>query len=314
MAGKEVNAMNEINKLKKGLYEQCVSWSWHIKSVGSKKEVWDLRNWKLLTSLAVFSLALKISREGFSCLDIGIVDLLNKVSDPMSNADEEVLNEFYSNDIISDLWQKYIGSDFVLPAYNVYLYIDDKHEDPNWREDIAREYYNWVYANSNPMSVFNMLWVECLYDNKPILFRKWFFAMDYSVLNLEADLRSCRNVRGISAQDTNIEQAVDGARNEFMKLLCEYNGYILSFLIRDDDVEFAEEVAITESELIRAARKGSAGAVTHVSMEEAEYRDLAIDYLKGVDYISEDEIDGIVDSTFINYSPKEAYDVIQKTY
>lgn len=312
--------MNEIEELKKGLYEQCISWSWHVKSVGSKKEVWDLRNWKLLTSLAVFSLALKISREDFSCLDIGIVDLLNKVSDPMSNADEEVFNEFYSNDVISDLWQKYIGSDFVLPAYNVYLYIDDKHEDPNWREDIAREYYNWVYAKSNTMSVFNMLWVECLYDNKPTLFRKGFFTMAYSVLSLEADLRSCRNVRGISAQDANIEQAVDGARNEFMKLLYEYNGYILSFLIRDDDddddddVEFAEEVAIAESELMRAARKGSAESVTPVSMEEAEYRDLAINYLKGVDYISEDEIDGIVDSTFINYSPKEAYDVIQKTY
>lgn len=307
--------MNEIEELKKGLYEQCVSWSWHIKNVGSKKEVWDLHNWKLLTSLAVFSLALKISREDFSCLDIEVVDLLNKISDPMSHADEEVINEFYSNDIISDLWQKYIGSDFVLPAYNVYLYIDDKHEDPNWREDIAREYYNWVYANPSPMSAFNLLWVECLYDNKPILFRKGFFSTAYSVLNLESDLRACRSVRGVSAQDANIEQAVEDARSKFMELLDKYDGYILSFLVHDyDDVEFAEEVAITESELMRAARKGSAESATSVSMEEAEYRELAINYLKGVDYISEDEIDGIVDSAFINYSPKEAYDVIQKTY
>lgn len=307
--------MNEIEELKKGLYEQCVSWSRHVKSVGSKKEVWDLRNWKLLTSLAAFSLALKISREDFSHLDIDVVNILNKLSDPASNADEEVINEFYSNDTISSLWQKYIGSDFGLPTYNVYLYIDDKHEDPNWREDVTREYYNWVYANPNPMSIFNLLWIECIYDNKAILFRKGFFATAYSVLNLEADLRSCRNVRGISVQDSNIEQAVEDVRNKFTELLNEYDGYILSFLVHDDyDVEFAEEVAIAESELMRAARKGSAESVTPVSMEEAEYKELAIDYLKGVDYISEDEIDGIVDSTFINYSPKEAYEVIQKTY
>lgn len=307
--------MNEIEELKKGLYEQCVSWSQHVKSVGSKKEVWDLRNWKLLTSLAAFSLALKISREDFSHLDIDVVNILNKLSDPASNADEEVINEFYSNDTISSLWQKYIGSDFGLPTYNVYLYIDDKHEDPNWREDVTREYYNWVYANPNPMSIFNLLWIECLYDNKAILFRKGFFATAYSVLNLEADLRSCRNVRGVSVQDSNIEQAVEDVRNKFTELLNEYDGYILSFLVHDDyDVEFAEEVAIAESELMRAARKGSAESVTPVSMEEAEYKELAIDYLKGVDYISEDEIDGIVDSTFINYSPKEAYEVIQKTY
>ena len=307
--------MNEIEELKKGLYDQCVSWSRHVKSVCSKKEVWDLRNWKLLTSLAVFSLALKISREDFSHLDIDVVNILNKLSDPASNADEEVINEFYSNDTISSLWQKYIGSDFGLPTYNVYLYIDDKHEDPNWREDITREYYNWVYANPNPMSIFNLFWIECLYDNKAILFRKGFFATAYSVLNLEADLRSCRNVRGVSAQDANIEQAIEDTRNKFTKLLDKYDGYILSFLIHDDnDVEFADEVAIAESELMRAARKGSADSVSHISMEEAEYKELAIDYLKGVDYISEDEIDGIVDSTFINYSPKEAYEVIQKTY
>lgn len=307
--------MNEIEELKKGLYEQCVSWSRYVKSVGSKKEVWDLRNWKLLTSLAAFSLALKISREDFSHLDIDVVNILNKLSDPASNADEEVINEFYSNDTISSLWQKYIGSDFGLPTYNVYLYIDDKHEDPNWREDVTREYYNWVYSNSNPMSIFNLLWIECLYDNKAILFRKGFFATAYSVLNLEADLRSCRNVRGVSVQDSNIEQDVEDLRNKFTELLNEYDGYILSFLVHDDyDVEFAEEVAIAESELMRAARKGSAESVTPVSMEEAEYKELAIDYLKGVDYISEDEIDGIVDSTFINYSPKEAYEVIQKTY
>lgn len=307
--------MNEIEELKKGLYEQCVSWSRHVKSVSSKKEVWDLRNWKLLTSLAAFSLALKISREDFSHLDIDVVNILNKLSDPASNADEEIINEFYSNDTISNLWQKYIGSDFGLPTYNVYLYIDDKHEDPNWREDVTREYYNWVYANPNPMSIFNLLWIECLYDNKAILFRKGFFATAYSVLNLEADLRSCGNVRGVSVQDSNIEQAVEDLRNKFTELLNEYDGYILSFLVHDDyDVEFAEEVAIAESELMRAARKGSAESVTPVSMEEAEYKELAIDYLKGVDYISEDEIDGIVDSTFINYSPKEAYEVIQKTY
>lgn len=307
--------MNEIEELKKGLYEQCVYWSRHVKSVGSKKEVWDLRNWKLLTSLAAFSLALKISREDFSHLDIDVVNILNKLSNPASNADEEVINEFYSNDTISSLWQKYIGSDFGLPTYNVYLYIDDKHEDPNWREDVTREYYNWVYANPNPMSIFNLLWIECLYDNKAILFRKGFFDTAYSVLNLEADLRSCRNVRGVSVQDSNIEQAVEDVRNKFTELLNEYDGYILSFLVHDDyDVEFAEEVAIAESELMRAARKGSAESVTPVFMEEAEYKELAIDYLKGVDYISEDEIDGIVDSTFINYSPKEAYEVIQKTY
>lgn len=306
--------MNEIEELKKGLYDQCVSWSRHVKSVGSKKEVWDLRNWKLLTSLAIFSLALKISREDFSHLDIDVVNILNKLSDPASNADEEVINEFYLNDIIVSLWQKYIGSDFGLPEYNVYLYIDDKHEDPNWREDITREYYNWVYTNPSPMNIFNLLWVECLYDNKATLFRRGFFATAYSVLNLEADLRSCRNVRGVGTYDINTDQAVEDARNKFTELLNGYDGYILSFLVLDDYVEFADEVAITESELMRAARKGSAESVTLVSMEEAEYKELAIDYLKGVDYISEDEIDGIVDSTFINYSPKEAYEVIQKTY
>ncbi len=307
--------MNKIEELKKRLYDQCISWSRHVKSIGSKKEVWDLRNWKLLTSLAVFSLALKISREDFSHLDIDVVNILNKLSDPASNADEEVINEFYLNDTIVNLWQKYIGSDFGLPEYNVYLYIDDKHEDPNWREDVTREYYNWVYANPNPMNIFNLLWVECLYDNKATLFRRGFFATAYSVLNLESDLRSCRNVRGVGKYDTNTEQAVEDARNKFTELLDEYDGYILSFLVHDDyDVEFADEVAITESELMRAAHKGSADSVTHISMEEAEYKELAIDYLKGVDYISEDEIDGIVDSTFINYGPKEAYDVIQKTY
>lgn len=306
--------MNEIEELKKVLYEQCISWSRHVKSVGSKKEVWDLRNWKLLTSLAVFSLALKISREDFSYLDIGIINILNKLSDPASNADEEVINEFYYNDTINGLWQKYIGSDFGIPKYNVYLYIDDKHEDPNWREDITREYYNWVYTSPSPMNIFNLLWVECFYDNKSILFRKGFFATAYSVLNLEADLRSCRNVRGVGTYDMNIEQAIEDTRNKFTELLDKYDGYILSFLVQDDYVEFADEVAITESELIKAARKGSADYLTPISMEEAEYRELAIDYLKGVDYISEDEIDGIVDSTFINYSPKEAYEVIQKTY
>lgn len=306
--------MNEIEELKKGLYDQCVSWSRHVKSVGSKKEVWDLRNWKLLTSLAIFSLALKISREDFSHLDIDVVNILNKLSDPASNADEEVINEFYLNDIIVSLWQKYIGSDFGLPEYNVYLYIDDKHEDPNWREDITREYYNWVYTNPSPMNIFNLLWVECLYDNKATLFRRGFFATAYSVLNLEADLRSCRNVRGVGIYDTSTDQAVEDARNKFTELLNGYDGYILSFLVLDDYVEFADEVAITESELMRAARKGSADSVIPISMEEAEYKELAIDYLKGVDYISEDEIDGIVDSTFINYSPKEAYEVIQKTY
>lgn len=306
--------MNGIEELKKGLYEQCVSWSQHVKSVGSKKEVWDLRNWKLLTSLAAFSLALKISREDFSHLDIDVVNILNKLSDPASNADEEVINEFYSNDAISSLWQKYIGSDFGLPTYNVYLYIDGKHEDPNWREDVTREYYNWVYTNPSPMNIFNLLWVECLYDNKATLFRRGFFATAYSVLNLEADLRSCRNVRGVGIYDTSTDQAVEDARNKFTELLNGYDGYILSFLVLDDYVEFADEVAITESELMRAARKGSADSVIPISMEEAEYKELAIDYLKGVDYISEDEIDGIVDSTFINYSPKEAYEVIQKTY
>lgn len=306
--------MNGIEELKKGLYEQCVSWSQHVKSVGSKKEVWDLRNWKLLTSLAAFSLALKISREDFSHLDIDVVNILNKLSDPASNADEEVINEFYSNDTISSLWQKYIGSDFGLPTYNVYLYIDGKHEDPNWREDVTREYYNWVYTNPSPMNIFNLLWVECLYDNKATLFRRGFFATAYSVLNLEADLRSCRNVRGVGIYDTSTDQAVEDARNKFTELLNGYDGYILSFLVLDDYVEFADEVAITESELMRAARKGSADSVIPISMEEAEYKELAIDYLKGVDYISEDEIDGIVDSTFINYSPKEAYEVIQKTY
>lgn len=306
--------MNGIEELKKGLYEQCVSWSQHVKSVGSKKEVWDLRNWKLLTSLATFSLALKISREDFSHLDIDVVNILNKLYDPASNADEEVINEFYSNDTISSLWQKYIGSDFGLPTYNVYLYIDGKHEDPNWREDVTREYYNWVYTNPSPMSIFNLLWVECLYDNKATLFRRGFFATAYSVLNLEADLRSCRNVRGVGIYDTSIDQAVEDARNKFIELLNGYDGYILSFLVLNDYVEFADEVAITESELMRAARKGSADSVIPISMEEAEYKELAIDYLKGVDYISEDEIDGIVDSTFINYSPKEAYEVIQKTY
>ena len=306
--------MNEIEELKKGLYDQCVSWSRHIKSVGSKKEVWDLRNWKLLTSLAIFSLALKISREDFSHLDIDVVNILNKLSDPASNADEDVIYEFYLNDIIVSLWQKYIGSDFGLPEYNVYLYIDDKHEDPNWREDITREYYNWVYTNPSPMNIFNLLWVECLYDNKATLFRRGFFATAYSVLNLEADLRSCRNVRGVGIYDTSTDQAVEDARNKFTELLNGYDGYILSFLVLDDYVEFADEVAITESELMRAARKGSADSVIPISMEEAEYKELAIDYLKGVDYISEDEIDGIVDSTFINYSPKEAYEVIQKTY
>lgn len=306
--------MNEIEELKKGLYDQCVSWSRHVKSVGSKKEVWDLRNWKLLTSLSIFSLALKISREDFSHLDIDVVNILNKLSDPASNADEEVINEFYLNDIIVSLRQKYIGSDFGLPEYNVYLYIDDKHEDPNWREDITREYYNWVYTNPSPMNIFNLLWVECLYDNKATLFRRGFFATAYSVLNLEADLRSCRNVRGVGIYDTSTDQAVEDARNKFTELLNGYDGYILSFLVLDDYVEFADEVAITESELMRAARKGSADSVIPISMEEAEYKELAIDYLKGVDYISEDEIDGIVDSTFINYSPKEAYEVIQKTY
>ena len=306
--------MNEIEELKKGLYDQCVSWSRHIKSVGSKKEVWDLRNWKLLTSLAIFSLALKISREDFSHLDIDVVNILNKLSDPASNADEDVIYEFYLNDIIVSLWQKYIGSDFGLPEYNVYLYIDDKHEDPNWREDITREYYNWVYTNPSPMNIFNLLWVECLYGNKATLFRRGFFATAYSVLNLEADLRSCRNVRGVGIYDTSTDQAVEDARNKFTELLNGYDGYILSFLVLDDYVEFADEVAITESELMRAARKGSADSVIPISMEEAEYKELAIDYLKGVDYISEDEIDGIVDSTFINYSPKEAYEVIQKTY
>ena len=306
--------MNEIEELKKELYEQCVAWSRHVKSVGSKKEVWDLRNWKLLTSLAVFGLALKMSREDFSYLDMGTVDLLNKLSDPASNADEEVINEFYSNDTINVLWQKYIGLDFGLPVYNVYLYIDSKQEDPNWREDIAREYYNWVYANPSSTSAFNLLWVECLYDNKATVFRKGFFSTAYSVLNLKADLRSCRNTRGVNTHDANIEQAIDDVRNRFAELLSEYDGYILSFLIHDDYVEFAEEVSIAENELIRAARKGSADSVTQISMEEAEYRELAVNYLKGVDYISEDEIDGIVDSAFINYSPKEAYEVIQKTY
>lgn len=306
--------MNGIEELKKGLYEQCVSWSQHVKSVGSKKEVWDLRNWKLLTSLAAFSLALKISREDFSHLDIDVVNILNKLSDPASNADEEVIDEFYSNDTISSLWQKYIGSDFGLPTYNVYLYIDGKHEDPNWREDVTREYYNWVYTNPSPMNIFNLLWVECLYDNKATLFRRGFFATAYSVLNLEADLRSCRNVRGVGIYDTSTDQAVEDARNKFTELLNGYDGYILSFLVLDDYVEFVDEVAIAESELMRAARKGSADSVIPISMEEAEYKELAIDYLKGVDYISEDEIDGIVDSTFINYSPKEAYEVIQKTY
>lgn len=306
--------MSNIEELKKVLYEQCVSWSRHVKAVGSKREVWDLRNWKLLTSLSIFSLALKMSREDFSSLDMETVNLLNKLSDPVSNADEEVINGFYTSEAIQALCHKYIESDYGSPVFNVYRYIDDRHEDPNWREDISGEYYNWLYANPSSLGAFNLLWVECLYDNRATLFRKGFLSVAYSVLNLKADIRSCRNVRGINTRDNHIEQAVEDARSKFTELLDEYDGYILSFLIHDDDTEFAEEVAITENELMRAARKGSGISTAQVSMEDAEYRELAVNYLKGVDYISEDEIDGIVDSAFISYSPQEAYEMIQKTY
>ena len=306
--------MSNIEELKTALYEQCVSWSRHIKAVGSKREVWDLRNWKLLTSLSIFSLALKMPREDFSSLDMETVNLLNKLSDPVSNADEEVINEFYTSETIQALCHKYIESDYGSPLFNVYRYIDDRHEDPNWRENIASEYYNWLYANPSSLSAFNLLWVERLYDNRATLFRKGFLSVAYSVLNLKADMRSCRNIRGISTRDNRIEQAVEDARSKFTGLLDEYDGYLLSFLINDDDTEFAEEVAITENELMRAARKGSGTSMEQVSMEDAEYRELAINYLKGVDYISEDEIDGIVDSAFISYSPQEAYEIIQKTY
>lgn len=45
-----------------------------------------------------------------------------------------------------------------------------------------------------------------------------------------------------------------------------------------------------------------------------ECREEALEYLRSVDYVSEDEVDGILDSHFMSYPPHKALEIIQQVY
>lgn len=287
--------------------------------------------WQIITSMTALLMAQSADSDEMKQMLEVYGDFMSGVIDPATEFDEEDVDTFWLSDAVKDFWKKSMKDVAPYPAYNVYLFIERQFDDPNWKHRVSTRIADAVsdeYAASEQIVKFAPIVYMYLARTAKYsfdLFKIDFYTGRYTLKDLEHDI--CDNkiitdyIRVV--QDVYLRQTMDKCYVTLRDTLKNVDAVALIGRREKEQLamdEFYYEMAMEshvdlsgKSELLRAASKGSVDFKKE-DTEEAEYRDLAIQYLRSVDCVSDDEIEGIVDSHFISYSPREAYEVITKTF
>lgn len=287
--------------------------------------------WQIITSMTALLMAQYYNSDEMKhVLDV-YGDFMRRVFDPINGCDEEDIDTFWLSPAVKSFWDKEMKDVAPYPTYNVYMFIDMPYDDPNWKQRVSTrvadavsdeyaltEYVTkfapiiFIYLARTSMYSFNLFTVDC-------------YTSRYTTKDLERDICDNRIVTECirSVQDTYLRQTMDKCYEALLDKLKSVSDLVLIGRTEKEQFELDEfyyEVAMEphvelsgKEELLRAAGKGSV-AIQKQDTEEEEYKELATQYLRSVDCVSDDEIEGIVDSHFISYSPSEAYEVIVKTF
>lgn len=284
----------------------------------------SLSTWKVVTSIACTTMLSKMSEEEMYELNDAVLDTLLYYVNPLAYSDDEMLDSFYMNEDIQFVWEKYLCS-IKKPTFNIYLFLGETNDYADWREKLTSTLYKSMLDSRMDFVLIGMLWINCIHGRDLRLFNSGLTEDKYTVDDLIEDLNACTYVRRISGTDDAYISTFERKKESLITNLKQYGGMVIpaepDYSCR---MEVSSELSIGKSELLRAANAANVGGSDSSSSssstmhaedsEEIQYRELATQYLKGVDYISEDEIEGIVDSAFINYSPELAYQSIMSTY
>lgn len=287
--------------------------------------------WQIITSMTALLMAQYYnSAEMEYTLDV-YGDFIRHVFDPINECDEEDVDTFWLSPVVKSFWDKEMKDVAPYPTYNVYLFIDTLNDDPNWKHRVSARIADAVsdeYAATEYLTKFAPVVFMYLARTSSYMFS--LFKVDcytgrYTTKDLEQDICDNRTVIEYirNLQDTYLRQTMDKcyvALRDELKTTSDLAIIGRTEKEQFDLDEFYYEIAMEphvefsgKDELLRAAGKGAITTQTH-NTEEEEYRELATQYLRSVDCVSEDEIEGIVDSHFISYSPAEAYEIIIKTF
>ncbi len=278
-------------------------------------------HWSMLSSLTAFAYAHSHCFE--ELVEQGYEDggILNSVWNPYRiDVSSPSIRQFFESSNIRNWWQVFFKEK--CPVYDDAIYLHHPCPSKSTRYDIVirvigecGEGYEQLlfapvlYLYSKPGMGNSRIMKFCPY------------ASGYRVSNMIEDL-------GLIEDDMNNARALFGY--EFGDLMSSWYKSLLEllsntsedFLILGKDMSTLAQVEqwyetysgpekMKEELRMQAVSHGDASAMT---TEEAEYYDSAKEYLKGVDYISEDEIDGIVNSAFITHGPERGLEVIRQLY
>ena len=234
------------------------------------------------------------------------IELFNTLSNPMAHVDEDTLEAFYDLPDIKNLIKSNL-SNVSVSMFNIYDFIDGHEEDPNWKMHLSDALTKHVCTSYvSEFDVIALLYASAIRGSAYRIFDTDFRNNVYKMFNLKLDVKNCLSRQLPGMCDVN---AISELKYRFMEMVLSNSDCVLFDRI-------TKPMHGMES-LLSAAQIAATGELFDKKEKSDVYNEYyheATEYLRSVDYVSEDEMQGILESTFISYSPEEAYDIIRKTF
>mgnify|MGYP004559431355 CR=1 FL=1 len=234
------------------------------------------------------------------------IELFNTLRNPMAHVDEDTLEAFYDLPDVKNLIKSNL-SNVNVSVFDIYDFIDEHEEDPNWRADLADTLIKHMRSSYvSEFDIIALLYASAIRGITYKIFNTDLRNNVYKMFSLKLDVKNCLSSGYISAYSTS---AISELKYKFMEMAVNNNDCIIFD-------KMTRPIGGMES-LLSAAQIAATGELFEDKEKSDVYNEFynkSLEYLRSVDYVSEDEMQGILESTFISYSPEEAYDIIRKTF
>jgi hypothetical protein len=298
-----------------------------IQFIDTMKPEGSFGAWELLTTLTAFCFAVMNDEDTVYEVNRDCDYILNGMFDPKPGFTDDGVDKFWKEKFVEEFWREFFDYKVQTPKFNIYTFIDDPEVQIDWDKAYLKNLCENVIAEFEMnTTIIEFVSVVFFYiDRMHGCGSKFFDSGKCFPKTTAKDLSLALVGHSIPVSVSNI----DIIEKCFRDLTLDLNGVADSLIIgRDSYKQYGLDASFevptkfvvcgnpcrARTLLMAAIAAGTPFEVKTEKSDEDEYRDKAAEYLRGIEYISEDEIEGILDSHFINYPPAKAYEVITKTF
>jgi hypothetical protein len=282
--------------------------------------------WQFLSTLTAFMIVHTKDKRYLTEMAEKEGYVLNEVWNPLKDGDAfDRVFKFWESDLVKEFWNGYLKQTVGPMRWDYHDFADDPVDYKDWVTSLLGEYNALIDDGGKHFgSILFYIYISAFYGADSELFKLNPYLSTCTSKNL------CTFIEDFMFNTTQVNVYKNYLGMVNVKRQYDYTKKILNKIPDEIILGMSEQESIfieqcsADKNKINSMLAAASMAEVEMAVEmmsptpedpiEIQCREDAIEYLRGLDYISEDEIDGIIDSHFISFGPERALQIIQSTF